>query len=145
VPAPEQPLTDIELLTIIRLDDKPMEARVDTGAKFCSLHADDVQDEGDWVKFTRGDVTYKVARDRDIKIRSALGKHARLIVKLDVEVRGKRYNGIEFTIVDREHMKYEALIGRNLLELIGLPVIVSTTTADEPADAADIGLDQEEE
>jgi hypothetical protein len=46
------------------------------------------------------------------------------VIKLDVVFRGKRYNQVEFTITDRAGMKYEALIGRNLLKMIGLPVLV---------------------
>jgi len=124
---PGSPLTDVEPMTIVRLSQEPLMARIDTGAKYCSLHADEVKEENDWVKFKRGDITYKVPFARRIKIRNAVGKHHRPIVALDVEVRGKRYPRVEFTITSRTDMKYEALIGRNLLELLGLPVIVYNT------------------
>lgn len=139
----EEPLSDIEELKILRLDEKPLVARVDTGAKYCSLHAEDVKEEDNWVKFKRNDVVYKVQLDRGIKIRNAVGKHRRLVVKLDVELRGKRYNGVEFTITTRTDMKYEALIGRNLLELIGLPVFVHAQPGTDKV--TDTSLDQKEE
>lgn len=139
---PGSPLTDVEPMTIVRLSQEPLMARVDTGAKYCSLHADEVKEENDWVKFKRGDITYKVPFARRIKIRNAVGKHHRPIVALDVEVRGKRYPRVEFTVTSRTDMKYEALIGRNLLELLGLPVIVyntdgTTVTAKEIPDGDD--------
>ena len=150
--APEKtsPLTDVEPLTIVRLDPKPIDARVDTGAKYCSLHADDVEEANGWVKFKRGGITYKVPYARGIKIRNALGKHHRPIVELDVEVRGKRYSKVEFTVTSRTDMKYEALIGRNLLELLGLPVIVYNTdgtvakATEDPTDTSASGGAEEE-
>jgi len=139
---PGSPLTDIEPMTIVRLSQEPLMARVDTGAKYCSLHADSVEEENDWVKFKRGDITYKVPFTRRIKIRNAVGKHHRPIVTLDVEIRGKRYSRVEFTITSRSDMKYEALIGRNLLELLGLPVIVYNT--DGTTATAKVAQDEEE-
>lgn len=123
----DHPLSDMEPIRILRLSDEPIEARVDTGAGLCSLHADDVREENGWVKFRRGDITYKVPLDRHIKIKNANDTTRRHIVCLDVEVRGKRFNKVEFTITDRGDLKYEALIGRNLLELLGLPVMVYNT------------------
>lgn len=122
--SPDAPLTDVEKLAIVRLTNGDIEARVDTGAAYSSLHVDKVEELNDWICFTRGEITYKVPIDRQIKIRNAHGKNARPVIKLDVVFRGKRYNQVEFTITDRAGMKYEVLIGRNLLKMIGLPVLV---------------------
>jgi len=121
---PLRPLTDLEPIQVMRLMDVCVDGRVDTGAGICSLHADKVEELEDWIKFTRGDVTYKVPVDRHIKIKHAHGDTRRAIIKLDVTVRDKRYNQIEFTITDRSGMNYEVLIGRNLLKQIGLPVMI---------------------
>jgi ribosomal protein S6--L-glutamate ligase len=121
---PLRPLSDIEPIQVMRLMDTCVRGRVDTGATFCSLHADKVEDLEDWIKFTRGDITYKVPVDRHMKIKNAHGATHRAIIKLDVTVRDKRYNQIEFTIIDRSGMNYEVLIGRNLLKEIGLPVMI---------------------
>jgi ribosomal protein S6--L-glutamate ligase len=121
---PLRPLTDLEPIQVMRLMDSPVDGRVDTGAGICSLHADKVEELEDWIKFTRGEVTYKVPVDRHIKIKHAHGDTRRAIIKLDVIVRDKQYNQIEFTITDRSGMNYEVLIGRNLLKEIGLPVMI---------------------
>lgn len=135
----DQPLADVEKLSIIRLTTGDIDARVDTGAAYSSLHVDKVEELNDWIRFTRGEITYKVPIDRQIKIRNAHGKNRRPVIKLDVMFRGNRFNQVEFTITDRAGMKYEALIGRNLLKMIGLPVMVynddgSQLTATDPSD-----------
>lgn len=113
-------------MTVHRITPEPVLARVDTGAKYSSLHADSVTFDESWTKFTRGDVTFKVSTDRVIKIKNVHGGEStrRALVRLDVTVKGRRLNGVEFTINDRQQMKYEVLIGRNVLEQLGLPVLV---------------------
>lgn len=118
------PLGDTEKIQIVRLADSGVDARIDTGAAFCSLHADNVSEDNGWIKFKRGEVTYKVPIERQVKIRNAHGSSSRPIVKLDIVVRGTRYNQVEFTITSRAKMSYDVLIGRNFLKLAGLPVLV---------------------
>lgn len=119
-----EPLGDMEQVQLVRLADNGVQARVDTGAAFCSLHADSVSEENGWVKFKRNNITYRVPIDRHVKIRNAHGKSSRPIVRLDIIVRGVRYNQVEFTVTSRAEMKYDVLIGRNFLKLAGLPVLV---------------------
>jgi ribosomal protein S6--L-glutamate ligase len=123
---------EIEPCIIHRIT-KEVDARIDTGAKYCSLHVDKIIDEENFVKFTRGDVTYKVPVSKFVKIRHAsIGDSVRRpVVKLDITVRGIRANQIEFTLNDRSSMKYEVLLGRNALEALGLPVIVYKDQADK--------------
>lgn len=139
---------ETEMVSIPRIT-KEVEARVDTGAKYCSLHVDSVETDGDWVKFKRGDITYKVPVFKSVKIRHAsLGDSiSRPVVKLDLVIRGTRLNQIEFTLNNRESMKYPVLIGRNALQALGLPVIVNkdVTNNDEEISDAEIYVDGEEE
>lgn len=116
---------EIEMVSINRVTGQ-VEARIDTGAKYCSLHVDKVDVEGNMVMFTRGDVTYKVPVFKTVKIRHAsLGESVRRpVVLLDLTLRDIRLNQVEFTLNDRSSMKYEVLIGRNALQALGLPVIV---------------------
>jgi ribosomal protein S6--L-glutamate ligase len=116
---------ETEMVSINRITGD-VEARIDTGAKYCSLHVDKVDVEGNWVKFTRGDITYKVPVFKTVKIRHAsIGESVRRpVVKLDLTMRDIRLNQIEFTLNNRSSMKYEVLIGRNALQALGLPVIV---------------------
>ena len=118
-------LNETETVAIHRITGE-VEARIDTGAKYCSLHVDKVEVEGNYVKFRRDDVTYKVPVFKSVKIRHAsLGDSiSRPVVKLDITMRDTRLNQMEFTLNDRSSMKYEVLIGRNALQALGLPVIV---------------------
>jgi hypothetical protein len=125
---PNEVVQEVEPVVVHRVFTDPIEARVDTGAKYSSIHADWLEFDENWTKFKRGDVTYKVNTDRVIKIKNV---HApagqstkRAMVRLDITIKGKRLNGVEFTVNDRGHMKYEVLIGRNILELLGMPVLV---------------------
>jgi hypothetical protein len=115
---------DTEKVQIVRLADSGVDARVDTGAGFCSLHADSVSEDNGWLKFKRGSVTYKVPIDRHVKITNSHGASRRAVVKFDIIVRGVRYNQVEFTVTSREKLTYDVLIGRNFLRLAGIPVMV---------------------
>lgn len=123
---PSEVVQEIEPVMVHRVFTDPIEARIDTGAKYSSIHADWLSFDENWTKFRRGDVTYKVNTDRVIKIKNVHGGESsrRAMIRLDITIKGKRLNGVEFTVNDRGHMKYEVLIGRNILELLGLPVIV---------------------
>lgn len=128
---PADVVQEVEPVIIHRVFTDPIEARVDTGAKYSSIHADWLEFDENWTKFKRGDVTYKVNTDRVIKIKNVHGGEStrRAMIRLDITIKGKRLNGVEFTVNDRGHMKYEVLIGRNILEPLGLPVLVG-----DPAD-----------
>jgi len=130
--APETPadltqdtIGEIEKVSINRITNE-VEARIDTGAKYCSLHVDNVDIDGNWVKFKRGDIIFKVPMFKTVKIRHAsIGESViRPVVKLDLIMRDIRLNQMEFTLNDRSSMSYEVLIGRNALQALGLPVIV---------------------
>lgn len=123
---PNEAIQEIEPVILHRIVTDPIEGRVDTGAKYSSIHADWLSFDENWTKFRRGDVTFKVNTDRVIKIKNVHGGEStrRAMIKLDITIKGQRLNGVEFTVNDRAHMKYEVLIGRNILELLGLPVIV---------------------
>lgn len=129
-----QPLGDVETLMIVRLAPNGLPARVDTGAAFCSLHADNVSEENGWVKFKRDGITYRVPVERHVGIRNAHGKSRRAIIRLDVELRGMRYNQVEFSVTSRSDLKYDALIGRNLLQTAGIPVLVPKDDKHRPSD-----------
>jgi hypothetical protein len=45
---------------------------------------------------------------------SAQGKHVRPVVEAEVTLKGRTLKA-QFTVVDREHMTYPVLIGRNIL------------------------------
>ena len=98
-----------------------LRAKVDTGAKTSSLHAEDCEEYGeDRVRFRivtrRGSYECDcVVHDRR-QVRSSSG-HAevRPVILADLVVLGKR-QPIELTLTDRASMKFPMLIGRRALE-----------------------------
>jgi hypothetical protein len=109
---------DVESIIIKRINDNnPIEARIDTGAGYCSIHGENIEELDGFVKFSYGGVRYRVPVQRKINILSADGgRNERSIVKFNVSFKGNDYNEVEFTIADRDHLKYDVLIGRNLLK-----------------------------
>ena len=83
--------------------DRKVLARIDTGANMSSI------DEKLAAELGFGTVV------RTKKIRSSHGKSERPVINVEVVVGGIRHIS-EFTIIDRSHMKYPVLIGRNILE-----------------------------
>lgn len=138
-------ISDFEPVTISRLITEPVEARIDTGAKLSSLHAEKVKTENGWVLFSRGSINYRIPLVRTAKIRTAQGGLAeRSVVHLDITIKGKLLTKVEFTITDRIDMKYAVLVGRNVLGMLGLPIIVPKTA--EPGEGeSTVKTDDEEE
>lgn len=133
---------EIERVLVHRIMETETDARVDTGAKTSSLHVDENLDFDDsWTKFRRGDITYKVPTARIVKIKNVHGgdNSRRPVIKLDVSIKGQRFNGVEFSLNNREQMKYQVIVGRNLLALMGLPVAVR-----QPAEAPDSNAPESE-
>lgn len=104
-------------------DNKPFEAKVDTGADRCSLGAEDIEvsDEG-YVRFTIDGTRYKIASDKTVKVVAANGEESRPIVKFNVEFNGKSFDGVDFNVASREGMKYQVIVGKNLLSMADVMV-----------------------
>lgn len=107
-----------------------MKARLDTGAKTSSLHAEDIElferDGAKWVKFTTETSNGKsVIIERPLKriarIRKAGSEKLdeRYVVDLYFAIDGIQRRG-EFTLTERDHMNYPVLVGRNLIGEFGL-------------------------
>jgi len=139
-------ISEVEQVIIHQIIEEPVEARVDTGAKTSSLHVDKLEFDDDWAKFTRKDSTFKVPVARIIKVKNVHGgdNSRRPVVKLDVTINDKRYNRVEFSLNNREQMKYQVIVGRNLIELVGLPVTVKTNS-EQAQDAPEAKVEIEEE
>ena len=97
-------------------NDKPLAARIDTGAALCSLHAENIQVlKGGLVKCTMNGKNYKMRSDKTVTVRNSEAEEERPVVTFDVEMDGVIHKGIEFCLDDRADMQYKILIGRNLL------------------------------
>lgn len=103
-------------------DNKPFNGKVDTGADRCSLHGEDIEIGDNYVRFNIENTRYKVALERFVTVLAANGSEKRPIVKFNVEFNGNSFENIEFNISDRSDMKYQVIIGKNLLEVAGVLV-----------------------
>ena len=81
-----------------------IQAKVDTGA-------------------TKSSIDIKLANDLKLGpvvgnriFKSAHGIKRRPIIAADVELAGKKLYKVQFSIIDRGHMKYPVLIGQNILK-----------------------------
>ena len=112
-------------------DDKEFDAKVDTGADRCSLHGENIEIGDNFVKFGVGEVRYKVPLERTVTVISANGDERRAIAKFNVEFNGQTYDGVEFNIADRTDLKYDVIIGKNLLQLANVVVDPTEVVADK--------------
>lgn len=102
-------------------DEKELITKIDTGANICSLHARNIETDEDkhTVTFEYGDTKYRVPYSRTVTIiKGGEVRQSRPVVLLDVEFCGERHEQVEFTLVDRTQMKYDVLVGLNLLKQI---------------------------
>lgn len=105
-------------------------AKLDTGAKTSSLHADHIdhftKNGEDWVRFTLvgSDDKTSIVVEREL-IRTAYVKERmtrssrRDVVKMMVCKNGRDYE-TEFTLVDRSNFNYPLLLGRSFLQDVAL-------------------------
>ena len=79
-------------------------AKVDTGASKSSISKELVKKLG-------------IGKVRRIAVfKSALGRQKRKVVKTSIVLKGKKLK-VFFSVADRKHMKYNLLIGRNILRM----------------------------
>jgi ribosomal protein S6--L-glutamate ligase len=117
-------------------DDKPIEARVDTGATHSSLNADDISQDENTVKFRFGDYVYKFPLFRSSKIRTSDSSEAevRPVIKVDMIINDITVKNVELTLNDRQHMKYDVLLGRSTLSSAGVLIDPASQNIDTHSD-----------
>jgi hypothetical protein len=109
----------------ITADRLTMDAKVDTGADFSSVHADAIsyfmRDSTRWVEFTlrdRNANTLRLSRplERMARIKKKTqGYQERPVVVLEICV-GDAQHPVEVNLARRGHFRYPLLLGRNFLE-----------------------------
>lgn len=106
----------------------PLKAKLDTGAKTSSLHAENIErfsrDGQKWVRFemtmedANGDpqqLKLEKRRVRGVRIKEHEGEYdRRSVVEMSFCLGGERYS-TEFTLVDRSRFIYPVLLGRRFL------------------------------
>lgn len=101
-----------------------LKARVDTGAKTCSIHAENIVekmvDGKEYIQFVSENTENKkqvflkeVVKDQ--KVKSSNGEvSTRYVVKMSIQL-GTKIHNVNVNLNDREDLRYNFLIGRNLL------------------------------
>lgn len=118
------------------------DARIDTGATTCSLHAEDIvpfeRDGDQWVTFNlvnfdtkeRIELKEKVARVVEIKQHGS-DSVSRYVVRLKVMI-DQEPRTFEFSLTDRSNYSYPMLVGRNLLRGIATVDVSQSYTLKKP-------------
>jgi hypothetical protein len=125
----------------------PIKAKVDSGADFSSLHADEWNvDGGGTVTFMNPDIspnriTLPVIEKQAIKSSNGDVEY-RPVVQLNVKVNGVPLTDVMFNLNDRGSMEYAMLVGRNILERGGF-MIDPKITEDEEIDFDNLEIDWE--
>lgn len=83
--------------------ERKLMARIDTGATKSSIDKSVAEELG------------LGPAHRQAMVKSAHGSRVRPVVRAKVHFAGAELNA-EFTVAEREHLKYKALIGRNILK-----------------------------
>ncbi|MBE5073020.1 ATP-dependent zinc protease [Erythrobacteraceae bacterium E2-1 Yellow Sea] len=116
-----------EMIALPALVSVRIPAKIDTGARTSSLHAEAIerfqQDGQPWVRFelvldeeTGARVTCELPRTDRRRITSSNGQtEIRPIIQTSVEIGSTRFNA-EFSLADRSDMKFPCLIGRSALK-----------------------------
>lgn len=79
-----------------------LNARIDTGATIGSIEKTIAE-------------KWNLPHERHTTVKSSSGTTKRKIIKLKIILGGKRVTGF-FTVIDRSHMKYQILIGQDVLK-----------------------------
>lgn len=116
-----------EWIRLPQLGIKRIKAKIDTGARSCSLHAFDIESfERDSKNFVRFKVHPIQRNDRKVveleaevlefrEVRSSNGHTTtRPVIETEIEILGQRQK-IELTLADRNQMGFRMLVGRTAL------------------------------
>lgn len=95
---------------------QPIPCKIDTGADMCSLHAEEIQVNGDTVTFVFNGRRYRMPMAGSQTVKQADSQQeTRPTVRFDITLAGETVNGVEVNLNDRSGMSSPMLVGRNLL------------------------------
>lgn len=101
-----------------QISTETIEAKVDTGANQCCLHATDIKSSGDSVTFVFGSKRITMNQVGTVEIQTAdNGGDSRPVVRLKVKTEQGEFDNVEFNLNDRSDMPHKILLGHNFLEM----------------------------
>ncbi len=115
--------SQIELILLGFNNNRPIVAKVDTGASYCSLHGTDISyssrpyGNGELVSFTFDDQRYRMPVVNKQSVQNSDGGITyRPVVQFSVSMNDKTFEEVLFNINDRSDMTHQILLGQNLLK-----------------------------
>ena len=121
--------TSVVSVEILGFSD-PIEGKIDTGAAQSSLHAEEIEVDGDRVTFVLNDRRYRTSVKSSQEVSSADGgAQSRPVVTLTLTISGKTID-VDVNLNDRSEMPQQLLIGQDVIKGADLVIDIS----DEPAD-----------
>lgn len=96
-----------------------LKAKLDSGnGAFNVLHGDDIQTDGNLVRFTTegGISVEKDVHDTIVINLGAGNKEERPVVKFDVKIGNRVFKNVPFSIGNRAENKHKVLIGKNFIQ-----------------------------
>lgn len=115
--------SQIELILLGFNNNRPIVAKVDTGASYCSLHGTDISyssrpyGEGELVSFTFDEQRYRMPVVNKQSVQNSDGGITyRPVVQFSVSMNDKTFEEVLFNINDRSDMTHQILLGQNLLK-----------------------------
>lgn len=135
--------TDIsysESVVIVNINDgQPFDAKIDTGADMCSLHADNIQLSDGTVTFSINGRTYRMPITDTKEIKQAdSDAQPRPVVTFTFQIGDQTIDNVQCNLNDRSGMDSPLLIGKNLLTrgdfVIRTQVAESVTDTDNEMD-----------
>lgn len=114
----------------------PIEGKIDTGAAQSSLHAEEIEVDGDRVTFVLNDRRYRTSVKSSQEVSSADGgQQSRPVVTLTLTISGKTVD-VDVNLNDRSEMPQQLLIGQDVIKGANLVIDISNEPADTEAGVA---------
>ena len=134
-PAPQQTVIGNTLDVTFISFNKTIEAKIDTGADTCSLHATNIKVSGQQVSFScdalsSNVITLPLQGTQEVHSADAGGVQ-RPIVVLDIMFAGKELKEMTFNLNDRSNMDSRLLIGQNVLKAADVLIDPTADDAEE--------------
>lgn len=108
-----------------------LEGKIDTGAAQSSLHATEIEVEGDRVTFVLNDRRYRTSVKSSQNVSSADGgSQSRPVIAVSLAIAGQTVE-VDINLNDRSGMPQQLLIGQDVIKAANLVIDIS----DEPADS----------